>query len=157
MEAVSNWQEKSLGHDAKKLLTEARAKALKGLSEGGLAERLSARRCERTVRDRLMSRIPGWVDIRDNPEQTIAITAESSYQDELSYFYKLLTEERIEEIIARYPIRETPILTEIAGSFELTKKNYEKTLLARVVDDAALAEELRQRLKPLSEVLMGEP
>ena len=157
MEAVSNWQEKSLGHDAKTLLTEARAKALKGLSEGGLAERLSARRCERTVRDRLMSRIPGWVDIRDNPEQTIAITAESSYQDELSCFYKLLTEERIEEIIARYPIRETPILTEIAGSFELTKKNYEKTLLARVVDDAALAEELRQRLKPLSGVLMGEP
>ena len=157
MAAVSSWQKKALGHDANEMLTGARAKVLRALKETGLAARMAARRCERVVRDRLTSRIPGWEEIRDNPDQTIGITAESSYLDELSYFQNLVDNEGVEEIIARYPIRETPILTEIAGSFELTKKNYEKSVVARVVDDAALAEKFRQRLNPLSEVLMGKP
>ena len=154
--AVSDWQAKALQQNAQAMRKEAREKALLSLKENGLAERMAARRCEKRVRDQLRSRLPVWEQIRDNPKWTMEIDTESEYQGELSRFQKLLDNGDIEEIIARYPIRETPVLTEIAKAFGLSRKNYEKTLVARTIDDTDLAEKLRQRLKPLYVSLMSD-
>ena len=148
-EAVACWQEKSFGHDASQMMTAAQLKVRDALMDDNLAERMAARHCERTIRAKLQSRMPGWQEIRDNLDRTISTTVESSYQDELHHFRELVSNGLTEEVISRYPIRETSIPHDVARTFGLAKKDYEKMLVARVMDSPDLAEKLRQRLKPL--------
>ena len=156
MKAVADWQERSLGFDANRMFTNARRSALESLTQDEIAKRMAVRRCAGVLREQIVSKIPGPKDIFDDPDRTIRIAVELQYQEELSRFNKLLTEEDLTTIIARYPIHKTPVLTEIAKAFSLTRISYERTLATRVRDDTDLAEALRQRIQPLSDAIDRE-
>ena len=157
MKAVSNWQAESLSHDANQMIIDAQSKASMALREPGLRERMAAIRCEQLARSRLRLKLPTWEDILDNPDQTITMEIKSVYQDELALFQKLLDDGDFDEIAARYPIRRSKVLSQIAGAFYLSKDNYERTVVSRVRNDDVLASKLRQRLEPLSGYIMAEP
>ena len=72
---------------------------------------------------------------------------------ELAYLRRLLDKEDMEQIISRYPVRESDALGEITKQFSLSKANYEKTLLSRIRNDGELAEQLRKRVGSLSTAL----
>ena len=153
MNAVAHRQAESLGRNADQMVEDAKNKALYELGKGDLAERMSARRCERKVREELQSQMPDWKSIASNPNHTITLTTGNWHQKELSYFQQLLADKDLEKIIARYPVRESGILGSMVETFELNRKNYEDTLIARVRTDADLAEILRQLIQPLAEAL----
>ena len=153
MNAVAHRQAESLGRNADQMVEDAKNKALYELGKGDLAERMSARRCERKVREELQSQMPDWKSIASNPNHTITLTTGDWHQKELSYFQQLLADKDLEKIIARYPVRESGILGSMVETFELNRKNYEDTLIARVRTDTDLAEILRQLIQPLAEAL----
>ena len=153
MNAVAQRQAESLGRNPDKMVEDSKNRALDELGKGDLAERMSARRCERKVREELQSQMPDWKSIPNNPNHTITLNTGVWHQEEVSYYEQLLTAKNLERIIARYPVRESDVLGGIAAAFELTTKNYQDTLIGRVRTNADLAEKLRQRIQPLADTL----
>ena len=153
MNAVAHRQAESLGRNADQMVEDAKNKALYELGKVDLAVRMSARRCERKVRQELQSLMPDWKSIPNNPNHTITLNTGVWHQEELSYYEQLLTARDLESIIARYPVRESGVLGSIAAAFELNKKNYQDTLIGRVRSDADLAEKLKQLIQPLADAL----
>ena len=81
---------------------------------------------------------------------------DSPYTNEKAEFEGLVESGCIDKLVARYPLRESGVLGAIAGALHLKRNTYERTLIARVREDASLARKLRQRLGPLAEVLGDE-
>lgn len=158
--AVACRQAESLGDDAdemNKKIELAKQKALNALNEDGLAERMAARRCEGLVHDRMLAQLPNWKSIKINTASTLDISVKSPYQAELTRFRELVEGRKLDEIVARYPLRESRAFDAIAEVLRLkSRRIYEQTLVSRIRSDEALAESLKQKLRPLSEALTAE-
>ena len=154
MAAVARRQAESLIGNAEEMFESAKKEALDALNKGGLAEEMAARRCERQVHNRMLSEIPDWKSIKDNPEKAIRVSIVSPYQEELKHFGALLADENLNALVARYPVKKSRVFDAIAGALKLTNKNdYQRTLLFLLHGDVALAETLKQRIGPLSTAL----
>ena len=148
--AVANRQAESLGHKASDMIKSVKQNALDALEQDDLAARMAARRCEGRVRDQFLSKIPNWKSIKEN-EIKIEITVDSTYEDELAHFKKLLVERKLDDLIARYPLRESDVFDVIVKVLELKNgETYKQMLVSRIKDDEALAEKLRKRIEPLA-------
>ena len=158
LDAICRWQGTSLGLDPDKLKDSALGMAFLALGESGLADRMAARRCEHLVRGQAMSQVPDWKAIRDNALPNMQFSIESPFQDELAKFKQLLDATEFDQLVARYPIRESGIFGAIASSLEFGRKElYEQTLITRIQSDAELAWKLKQRIGPLSAKLSVQP
>ena len=151
LDAVARWQAQSLGRDPDTMRESALQAAFEALREAGLAERMAGRRCEHLVRDQIASQAPDWKAIRDNNSSGFEISLTSPFQKELSMFRDLLRDKAFDQLVARYPLRESGVFEAVARALEFKSKElYGQTLIARVQSDAALAGKLRGRISPLS-------
>ena len=76
------------------------------------------------------------------------------YLQELDHFNKLVENGELDQLIARYPARESPAFETIARSLKcLNKMDYERMVIARIRQDNELVEKLKKRIGPLSEAL----
>ena len=152
--AIAHWQEKALGSESNKLIEITKTRAIDVLKKDDLAERMAARRCERRVRNQLFAKLPDWKAIQVNPTSKIKSCLDSPYSDELSRFKKLVSEEQLDELVARYPLRESPMFDIIAKSLECNnRRDYQRMVLARVRNDRKLANKLKARINSLSHTL----
>ena len=152
--AVAHRQAESLGRSVDEMIKSAKREALKALEHDELAERMAARRCERRVRNQMLSHAPGWKSIKTNATPKIHVCVDSPFSDELARFKKLVIDEKLDDLVARYPLRDSRVFSTIAQALECRdKRNYEQTLLARIGDDPELEKRLRQRIGPLSHAL----
>ena len=146
--AVAHQQAKLYGEDGSKLIESAKQEAIEVLKEH--AERMAARRCERQVEEAL-SKIPSWKSIMDNPTEPICVSIDSPYPDELNCFRKFVEEGELDQLIARYPVRESCAFATIAEALKCRHKNdYERMVLVQIQRDNELAEKLKKRIGPLS-------
>ncbi len=153
--AVAHRQAESLGRNADEMIESAKQKALDTLHQNGLAERMAARRCVRRVRDAILQQTPDWERIKAEPKFDISVN--SPYQDELGRFNELVNEKRLDDLVARYPLRESHAFDAIAEALELkNRKTYEQTLVPRIWDDEDLAQSLKQRIGSIAEMLIAE-
>ena len=151
LEAVAAWQAESLGRDADTIRESALQAAFDALGESGLAERMAARRCEHLVRDQITSQAPDWKTIRDQALSDFQISLKSPFHDELARFTELLNAKAFDQLVARYPLRDSRVFEAVAHALEFKKKElYGQTLIARIQSDAVLAGKLRERIGPLS-------
>ena len=157
IEAVARHQAESYGLDAGELGNSARRKALDVLNQdASLAERMAARRSERIVRDHLLEQLPDWKSIQEADTPKVRIEVDSPYTAELSKYNALVVDEKIDEIIAKYPIRESSLPNAIVGALQISRGHYERLLPRLVNNDTRLAERLKERVKPLADVLARE-
>ena len=153
MNAVATWQAAALGENADEMLESANSRVLAALDKDGLVERMAARRCERIVRAKYQSRLPNWRSIIDQTDHSVSVDSKDLYDEELRRFRNFREDEDVERIVARYPVRESDVLDGIVGAFSLARDSYRRTLLARVRSDSGLAENIRDRIGPLSLIL----
>ena len=154
LDAISRWQAESLGRDHTTLRESALQAAFVALAKSGLAERMAARRCEHLVRDQVASQVPDWKAIMENASPNLKFSLKSPFHDELDRFRKLVNYKDFDQLIARYPLRETGIFGAIAQALEFKKKElYGQTLVARIASDSTLAKRLKDRIGPLSDAL----
>lgn len=120
-----------------------------------IAEEMAARRCIRQIRKTTLSAIPKWKSIIDNPTQAISVPIDlQPYCNELKCFRKLVDEEKLDQLIARYRLHKSPILSKIATTLRcLGRKDYERMVLVQIQRDSELVEKLKERISELSEVL----
>ena len=92
--------------------------------------------------------------MRSGEHLEIPTTVESTYPSELAQFNDLLNAGDLNGLIARYPLRESHVFDRISETVRCTdKSDYERMLVARVQEDNDLARKLKDRIKPLSELL----
>ena len=152
--AVAHHQAETLMRDADVLKETAIEKALDTLKEGDIAERMAARRSERHVRDLLLAELPDSESIRKKPREPICASIPSPFPDELRHFRELLADNKLDELVARYPLRKSRVFDVIARALHFTgKDNYERALLSRLQSNFKLAQSLKQRIQSLSDAL----
>ena len=154
MEAVARQQADAMGLDAEALASAAKRDALAALKANEVIERMAARRCERRMRDGVLSKLPDWKTIRLTPGPAIDLQVASSFSDEVARFRRLLEGADFDALVARYPLRETGAFGVIANALKCASfRYYEQMVVVRAAKDVALATALRSRLHPLAEAV----
>ena len=147
--AVARWQAESLRDDANAMIESAEQEAFDALAQNEIPERMAARRCERQIRNSMMSQLPTWKRVKDNAPFTI--TVDSPYPDELNRLQELVAARELDGLVARYPLRESNVFNAIAIALKCqTRGDYERMVVSRILKDDDLAQQLKQRIGSLS-------
>ena len=157
--AVAHRQAESLGCDPHEMISAAVENALSAIAdEGGLAERMAARRSERGVRNRIEKLTPDWrIIMQSNEYLEMPTTVESPYPSELARFKDLVNIRDLNGLIVRYPLRESSVLDRITRTLRCANRaDYERMVVAQVRANSDLARKLKDRIKPLAELLNAE-
>lgn len=150
--AIARRQAESLGDDSNKFIKSAKQKAIEELK--GKAEHMAARRCERQIRERLLAEAPNLKWIQTNPVQSICVSIDSPYCKELERYNNLVEKGEWDQLVARYPLRETGAFGIIAKVLKCqNKKDYERMVIVQIQKDKELAKALKNRIGPLTEKL----
>jgi len=149
--AVALLQANTLGVDPQELLDDASNGAIESLKAGERKEHLASRLTERHMRDRLLSMIPTRQQLIENGDSDIDIKFTSPYPEELEYLTQLIETNNLQEIVSRYPVRESGVLNSIAKGLRFSSRNdYEKAVLRRVHTDSNLRNSLKMKLSNLA-------
>lgn len=153
--AVADEQARLRGKDGIKLIESAKKESIEVLK--GHAEEMAAKRCIRQIQELTLSKIPNWESIKDNSTQSFCISIDTQlYSEELNRFNKLVDEENLDKLIARYPVRQSCALETIARALVCKNRtDYERIVITLIRRDEGLAEKLKKRIGPLSETLDG--
>jgi len=156
--AVAHRQAESLGQDVEALLSSASQQAIDALKQDDLAERMAARRCERRIRELILSQIPGWKSIKDETARKVNVSVDSPYPKEFTRFKNLVDNGDLDQLLALYPLRESGALDVIAKALQCgSRSNYEQIVLSRIRANEDLAQHLKIRIGALSEALHELP
>ena len=151
LEAVSRRQAETLGRQPETMVKSALKAAFATLAKDELAERMAARRCEHVLRNQIISHAPDWKTIKNEALSDFKISVTSPFQQELARFRELLAAKDLDQLVARYPLRESGVFGEVAQALEFKKRElYEQALVTLVQSDPLLAENLRGHVGPLS-------
>lgn len=154
VDAVACHQAEYYGLDVAKLRSAAKASALYAMKKDpDLAKRMAARRSEHIVRSQIEAQSPHWKSIQETNAPEITIAVSSPFSEELTRFESLIAEENLDEIIARYPIRESQVLGEIARALQIKREHYERLLPNLARSNRDLADQLRKRIQPLADAI----
>ena len=156
MEAVALRQAESLGRDPQAMVEDATQRALEAIGTAeDLPEVMAARRSERLVRNRFTTHLPDWQRVKAAGAQlTISEPIENPYQGELNCFKGLVGSGDLDGLIARYPLKHSNVLDRIAQTMRCADRaDYERMVVARVREDDSLVHKLKDRIKPLTELL----
>ena len=154
IKAVARHQGEYLSLNAQHLIQSGIQHALDAIDENpALAERMAARRCERIVRDSIREQMPDWKAIQASKGAETIICVTSPFHEELATFNSLADERKLDEIIARYPIRESNVFGAIVNALRIDQEHYERLLPTLVRKDSNLAEKLRQRIQSLTDAI----
>ena len=154
--AVAHQQADSLGVDVNELVESVKQNVFEMLrTRENIAKEMAARRCLRQIRKTTLSAIPKWESVIDNLTQAISVPIDPQlYDNELELFKKLVDEEKLDQLIARYRLHKSPILNEIATTLRCQGRgDYERMVLVQIQRNSELVEKLKERITELSAVL----
>jgi ABC-type cobalamin/Fe3+-siderophores transport system ATPase subunit len=154
LEAVASIQAEIRGGDPKTYLAEAVAGAMKTLENESTVRHLAARLAERFIHDRALVCLPRRKELSKLTQGTIKIEIDSPYPNELAKLNKLVSNQSLHEIIAKYPVRESGILGALATNLKFqNREDYEMAALRRIATSEKLKATLRSKLGKLSQHL----
>lgn len=123
------------GEDSEALVAAAKNAAFAAIDSH--VQRLSERAVEKTLRDELDKHWPKQTEISVGKPISITIDVAATVRNEVNAFRQAITEQNLEKIISRYPVRETPLLTEISRKLGFqTRSQYENAVRKLLMDDA---------------------
>ena len=152
--AIAKQQASTLGLNAADLLGSAYAAALTTLKNSDYIRHLAVRVTEQNLRNSLLAQMPSRESItKDNPSN-IQISIESPMENEINRITMLVNNNDIDSIIARYPVRESQILSSLASTLRFrSKQDYERAVLTKISSCENLRTALLSKLGHLSEIL----
>ena len=122
------------GADFEKCLAEALSAAINAITPH--AQRLSERVAEQLIRQEFFAHIPGKEEISSHALVSLSIDVSKIVNDECGRLQKALQARDLTIVISRYPIRETPALSEIARKLGFQDRDqYEGAVRKLLMDD----------------------
>ena len=159
--AVAARQADSLDCDAGELAGSAKREAFGSIQgNDNIAGRMAARKCKSRLRDKILSYLPDCNEIQTAKDPKVSVSVDSGYADELRRFEELVDEKKLDDLIARYPLRESGVFDAIAKALKCPgKKEYERMVLSMVRKDQNqdLTRAIRERIGPLADKLETDP
>ena len=114
---------------------------------------MAAKRSWRQLQDRMLLKLPSWLG-RARQDRDIVVGVDSPYPEELKRFKKLVSDEKLDDLFARYLLCESQVFNKIAEGLECrSRSDYQKRLLVLARTDKDLASKLKQRIGALSSKL----
>jgi len=117
-------------------------------------KRLCSRLCEKKVRTQIMSKLPSHREILTNNDFNLKLDLRELLEKEEKIFNKYVAEKKLNALISRYPVRETPVLTGIANGIGMERETYESSVRQLIIDDSKTLEMFRKLLKKLTKLIM---
>lgn len=142
------------GEDAKKLFERAISGIIESIQPH--KKRLCSRLCEKQVRNKVMASLPKHRDIAEEDEFEIKLDLKDFIEKEETLFDKLIFDNNLNGLIARYPVRETPLLSGIANGVGLKTDTYESAVRKLIVDDLEVLKFYRMMLSNLTKLITVE-
>ncbi len=122
------------GESASKRLSEANAAALAAVAPH--VQRLSERTAEKVLREEAFRNLPGKEQIASAKPINILLDVAAVVKEERDRLQGALDNDRLEQIIAQYPVRETPALAEISKKLGFQgREQYEGAVRKLLMDD----------------------
>lgn len=132
--AVARRQAELLGEDAEGALVAAKGAGLAALS--GQTDRLAARLVEKQVREQIFRHLPQRGGVLGGDRIDISINVADLLAVETARLNSLLNDGEWDLIAARYPVRETGALSQIAAKLGFTSRtNYQRAVRKIILDD----------------------
>lgn len=158
LEAVADAQAQVQRCDRASIVVDATVAALKIFENENVVRHLAARLAERTVHDCALRALPRRGDLPEVEGEVIRIEIHSPYSAEIARLKRFVASGSLHEIVARYPVRESPILDVIAKGLRFRcREDYEAAALGRVAASEALKQVLRAKLGKLADHLTRPP
>lgn len=116
--------------------------------------RLSARMIEKSVRDSLLRSAPKWRDIEAATPLNVEVDVPTLFANEESRLRRQILARDVASIVARYPVRETPMLDKIATTLQFKNRDqYEAAVRKMISEDSTARDVLLRELSPLQSAL----
>lgn len=136
------------GDDALTRLAAAKVAALRAVAPH--AQRLSGRAIEKALREQVLRQLPGQPEIRAAAPINISIDVAAFVAEETTHFQEALDTGNLTEIVAKYPVRETSALADIARTLGFqNREQYESAVLKLIKDDGEALTSIRSLFGPL--------
>lgn len=133
------------GANAADLLSRARTAAFAAALQH--KQRLCERTAERTIRSVVEAALPTRADIAAAAPFTVTVDPSQLVAAEISKFEFIAQQDDYQSLVNRYPLRDTPALTEIARQLGFqTRSQYESSVRKLLMDDASALEYARNLL-----------
>jgi hypothetical protein len=150
LRSVARQQALTLGGDADSLVEAAMVAALGVLAGGNSNEHLASRVAELKLRASVLGGMPDRETLISGSPQ-VSISVSSPYPADLRRINSLIAAGDVDSIVARYPVRESGILTALAGGLRFrSRDDYERAVLARLATDPTLRMEIIAKLGALA-------
>ena len=140
------------GIDSRKAEDEYRTGIISSINEH--KARLAARLAEKVIRDRMLKEIPDWRSILAGNTE-LQLTSQDLLDAENILIEQLLNDCNLEQLVSRYPIRETQVPNIVARSlgFQSTPK-YEQAVRKMLIDDDAGRQLVLGLLQPIADLIL---
>jgi ABC-type oligopeptide transport system ATPase subunit len=119
-------------------------------------ERLCSRLSEKRVRTEIMSMLPKHTDIVEKKDFEIKLNLKDYYNQEETIFEQLISEENLNGLIERYPVRETPVLKNVAKGLGIDRATYESIVRKLIIDNPVVLDVFRGLLGELTALIINE-
>lgn len=97
---------------------------------------MSERAVEKTLRDELNAHWPTSRDIAAGTPVSITIDVADAVRKEVAELDRAISDENVEQIVCRYPVRETPLLTDVARKLGFqSREQYESAVRRMLMDE----------------------
>lgn len=116
-------------------------------------KRLCARICEKKIRAQIFSCLPKHKNIAKDDQLTITLNMGEILAKEEELFDKLLSTNDLDALIARYPIRETPVIESIVTGLGLDRNRYESSVRKMILDDPDMKTYLKNKMLVLTNLI----
>ena len=145
--SVAALQSGTLGLECEPLVSLAKAAAIDSLRGENCMKHLASYVAELKTRSSIMDRIPTGADLAANPAEPVAIDIPNLFDEEMNKIRSLVVSSRYDDLVAKYPIRESGLRRAVAGALRFRDHyDYEKAELGRVARDELLRSAILTRL-----------
>ncbi len=147
--AVARSQSATLGIPAHELVASAKSSALSTLSAVARQEHLASYIAVLKFRNLLLGASPSKDDIVHACDREIKFSVKSNYSSELARLRDYIRRDDYEAIVAKYPIRESPMLNAVAAALRFRERaDYERAVITRLGMDTIFVEAMKTKLAP---------
>jgi len=144
VQAAAEYYAAVIGKDANTLFNASQANIITNIRAH--SERLCARVCEKRIGEKISRLRPTWVQIQQGHVVSVTENTGIILSAEIAHFDGLIAANNIDELLARYPFRETPVITGIVAALKISASNYEQIVRKMVLDEKPLKADLLAKL-----------
>jgi len=155
--SVAHAHADTTGQDPDVIISEMKSNLLKAFSQQETRRHLIDARTHRAVVREIRKQIPSAKDLESHTDSTLRISVSIPRDDEERIYDQLITAENLSELIARYPVKESPVLGAVCNALGWQDgRQYQQAAVEQIRTHAFLREQLQERFRGLIAAIAEE-